>query len=141
VGECCGERAFVAAGEADQSGGEFFQVVEGCSAFGLGGFAHLEAGDELAEILIADLRGAEQQQARRLGRELVGSQEGGVRRLPKELTAISAPMWALMPHLVAMVWKRARRRGRCGRQGRWRAFRVAAHARPALQAARLRRGS
>ncbi len=56
-----GQRAFVAAGQADQSGGKFFEIFERCSAFGLGGFAHLEARDELAEILIAGLRGAEQQ--------------------------------------------------------------------------------
>ena len=65
-----GQRAFVAAGEADQSGGELFKIFERSRALGLGVLAHLEARDELAEILIAGLRCAEQQQARRLVREI-----------------------------------------------------------------------
>ncbi len=76
--KCRRQRAFVAAGEADQPGGKLFQIVERCCAFGLGGLAHLEARDELAQILVAGLRGAEQQQARRLCRELMRQPEGGV---------------------------------------------------------------
>ena len=53
-----GQRAFVAAGEADKSRGKFFEIFKCCGAFGLCGFAHLEARDELAEILIAGLRSA-----------------------------------------------------------------------------------
>ena len=66
-----GERAFVAAGETDQASGKLFEIFERGCAFGLGGFAHLEARDELAEILIAGLRCAEQEQARRLCRMLM----------------------------------------------------------------------
>ena len=54
------KRSFVAAGQADQSCREFFKIVERRCAFGLRGLAHLEARDELAEILIAGLRSAEQ---------------------------------------------------------------------------------
>ena len=60
AGERRSQRALVAAGQADQPGRKLFKIVKRCRAFGLGGFAHLEARDELAEILIAGLRGAEQ---------------------------------------------------------------------------------
>ncbi len=53
---CCeggGERAFVAAGEAEESFGILGEVVEGGGAFGLGGLAHFELRDELAEVLVA----------------------------------------------------------------------------------------
>ena len=46
-------------------------IFERGRAFGLCSFAHLEAGDELAEILIAGLRFAQQQQARWLRRMLM----------------------------------------------------------------------
>ena len=78
MSERSGQRSFVASGKADKSGGEFFQIVERGRALGLGGFAHLEARDELAKILIAGLRGAQQQQARRFSRALV-RQPGGRR--------------------------------------------------------------
>jgi hypothetical protein len=39
------------------------EVVEGGGAFRLGGFAHFELRDELAEILIADAGGAEEREA------------------------------------------------------------------------------
>ena len=55
VGESGGERAFFAAGEADEAFGEFFEIFESGGAFSLGGFAHFEARDELAEVLIAGL--------------------------------------------------------------------------------------
>ena len=102
------QRPLVAAGQADQSGGKLFQVFERCGAFGLCGFAHLEARDELAEILIAGLRGAEQE---RCAAALPGTDAAAmleaVSRLPKDETAISAPMCALTPHRLAAVWKRA----------------------------------
>jgi len=60
VGEGCGERAFVAAGEADEAFGILGKVVEGSGAFGFGGLAHFELGDELAEILVAGAGGAEE---------------------------------------------------------------------------------
>ena len=58
--ECGGERAFVAAGEAEEAGGILGEVVVGGCAFGLGGLTHFELGDELAEILIAGAGGAEE---------------------------------------------------------------------------------
>ena len=45
IGEGGCQRAFIAAGESDEAGGEFFEVVEDCCAFGLGGFAHFESSD------------------------------------------------------------------------------------------------
>jgi hypothetical protein len=59
-GEGGGERAFIAAGEADESFGILGEVVVGGCAFGLSGLAHFEMGDELAEILIAGAGGAEE---------------------------------------------------------------------------------
>ena len=64
---CCeggGERTFVAAGEADEAVGILGEVVEGGGAFGFGGLAHFELGDELAEILIAGAGGAEEGETR-----------------------------------------------------------------------------
>ena len=85
LGKGCGERAFVAAGEADEPGREFGEIVECGSALSLGCLAHLEARDELAEVLVAGLRGTEEQKARWLGGMLVG-QPGGRR----EAAAVSA---------------------------------------------------
>jgi hypothetical protein len=59
-GESGGERAFVAAGEADESFGILGEVVVGSCAFGLGFLAHFELRDELAEILIAGAGVAEE---------------------------------------------------------------------------------
>jgi hypothetical protein len=58
--EGCGERAFVAACEAEEPFGILSEIVEGSSAFSFGGLAHFELRDELAEILVADARGAEE---------------------------------------------------------------------------------
>ena len=66
-----GKRTFVAASHADKSVGKLFQVIERSRAFCLGSFTHLEARDELAKILVANLRSAEQKQPRRIRRELV----------------------------------------------------------------------
>src|ERR1039458_3267460 len=59
-------RAFVASGEADQSGGELFEVFKCGRALCLFCLAHLETCDELAEVLIAVLRCTEQYDAWRL---------------------------------------------------------------------------
>jgi len=72
-----GEGSFFAAGEADESFREFFEIVAGSGTFCLGGFAHFEAGDELAEVLIAGLRFCEQDNARGLVGRLVGKMRGG----------------------------------------------------------------
>src|ERR1035437_71293 len=79
------QRSFVAPGEADQTGGELLQIIQCRRALSLGCFAHLEARDQLAELLVAGLRGTEQQQARRLGRELV-RKPGRWRKLIAEST-------------------------------------------------------
>jgi len=50
------QRAFLAAGQADQPGGKLLQIIQRSRALGLGSFAHFEARDELAEVLIAGLR-------------------------------------------------------------------------------------
>src|SRR4051812_36779061 len=76
VSEGGGKGAFFATGEADESLGKFFEIVEGGGAFSLGGFAHFEAGDELAEILIASLGFCEQDDARGLVGKLVGKIRG-----------------------------------------------------------------
>jgi hypothetical protein len=60
------KRAFVAAREADQSCGKLFEIVQRGRTLGLGRLAHLETRNELAEILVAGLRCAEQENARRL---------------------------------------------------------------------------
>ncbi len=59
-GERGGEWAFVAAGEAEEAVLEFGEIVERGGAFALVGFAHFEAGDELAEVLVAGAGGAEE---------------------------------------------------------------------------------
>ena len=66
-----GNWAFVASGDADQSGGELFEVFECGGALGLCCLPHLEARDELAKILVTDLRCAEQYDAWRLVRVLM----------------------------------------------------------------------
>ena len=62
-----GQRAFVATREADQAGRVFLQVVEGSRTFALDPLPHLEAGDELTKILVADPRLAQQGQPRGFG--------------------------------------------------------------------------
>ncbi len=59
-----GQRAFVTTREADQPGGVFLQVVEGSCSFALDPLPHLEAGNELAKILVADPRLTQQRQSR-----------------------------------------------------------------------------
>src|SRR5579872_2036490 len=66
IGERSCERTFVSASEADQALGEFFEVVEGCGAFGFGCLTHFETRDELAKVLITGLRFAEKNDARGL---------------------------------------------------------------------------
>ena len=58
----CGERAFVAAGEADESFGMFFEFFMRDGAFAFLG-AQLHFGDQAAEILVAGAGGDEQGKA------------------------------------------------------------------------------
>ena len=122
VRERRGQRPLVAAGQADQSRGKFFEIFECGRAFGLGGLAHLEARDELAKILIAGLRCAEQQHARRLLRVLMrqpcGRREpvaegrnGNLRADVRLDSACASPRCESAP----------RHRGHCGRPAPWRA--------------------
>ena len=81
--------------------------VKRCAAFGLGGFAHLEARDELAEILITGLRGTEQHHPRRLFRKLMRQPwrrpAPGAERGDCDLGA-DMRLYSASP---AAVWKRA----------------------------------
>ena len=61
-----GERSSFSACETNQASGKLLDILQSGCAFGLGGFAHFEARDELTKILIANLRCAKQEQARRL---------------------------------------------------------------------------
>ena len=79
------------------------EVIECCRAFLLCRLTHLELRDELTQILIALARFAEQRQPRRFRDSWCGSHAGGVSRGPKLETAISAPIWARMPFLFALV--------------------------------------
>ena len=47
--------AFLAARQTNQSGRKFFQILDRCRAFGLRRLAHLEARNQLAQILVANL--------------------------------------------------------------------------------------
>ena len=58
------KRPLIAAGQADQSRGKFREVIERCRALGLRCFAHFEARNKLAKILITRLRCTEQHNAR-----------------------------------------------------------------------------
>jgi hypothetical protein len=60
--QCGGQRPFVTARQAYQTGGVLVQIVEGRSAIVLRHLAHLELGHELTEVLIAFPRLAEQWQ-------------------------------------------------------------------------------
>ena len=57
--------------KANQSIGKFFQVLNRRRAFGLRRLAHLEARNQLAQILVAGLRRAQQHHARRLLGKLI----------------------------------------------------------------------
>jgi len=61
--QCCGERAFVAAGEADESFGVLFEFLRGDGAFA---FLHaqLHFGDQAAEILVAGAGSDEERNAK-----------------------------------------------------------------------------
>src|SRR5215469_3920795 len=59
------EWSFIAACKANQPRRKFFEVVQCRRAFRLRFLAHLEARDELAEVLISSLRCAQQRDARR----------------------------------------------------------------------------
>src|SRR5665213_3087346 len=65
------QRPLITSGKTDEPSGKLFDIFERGCAFGLCRLAHLEARDELTEILIASLRSAQQQQPRRLGGMLV----------------------------------------------------------------------
>ena len=54
--QCRRHAAFLAACQADQSGSILFQVLERSCAFAFACFAHLEAGNQLAEVLISGAR-------------------------------------------------------------------------------------
>src|ERR1035438_7425176 len=66
-----GQRSLITSSKTDEPSGKLFDIFERGCAFGLCRLAHLEASDELAEILIASLRRAQQQQPRRRIRMLV----------------------------------------------------------------------
>jgi hypothetical protein len=82
-GEGSGEWAFVAAGEAEEAFGVLGEVVVGGGSFGLGGFAHFELGDELAEVLIAGARGAEERETCWFGWKLMREKGGRRKALAK----------------------------------------------------------
>ncbi len=75
------KRTLFSASEADQAGREFFEIIKSRGTFRLGGFAHLESRNQLAQILVSGLGRTEQRDARRFFRTLV--------RLPfrRDLTA------------------------------------------------------
>src|SRR5215469_7633808 len=62
MGESGGQRAFVAAGEADQAGGGVFELAGEDGAFVFWG-AQLHAGEKLAEILVTGAGGDEEREA------------------------------------------------------------------------------
>src|SRR5450755_1431351 len=64
----CSYWAFVAAGPADQSGGKPFYVLERSRALAFGRFSHLEAGNQLTEILISSACGTQQGETRSFGK-------------------------------------------------------------------------
>src|ERR1700735_1566323 len=66
-----GQRTLVPSGEADQAGSVLLQVIEGRGTFHLRRLTHLELCDELAKILIACPRFAEQGKTRWLGSVLM----------------------------------------------------------------------
>src|SRR5580704_929106 len=55
--QCCRQRAFIPASQADQPGRILFQVLERSCTFALGGLAHFEPGNQLTEVLISSARG------------------------------------------------------------------------------------
>ena len=67
----CGQRALVAARQAHEAGCVLLKIVEVRRALLLGGLAHLELRDQLAEILVALARFAQQGHACRFRRALV----------------------------------------------------------------------
>src|ERR1700760_1317749 len=60
--QCCGQRAFLSARQADEPGGVLFQVLKRSRTFALGGLTHLEPGNQLTEILISHARGTQKGQ-------------------------------------------------------------------------------
>src|ERR1035438_257314 len=69
--ECGSQRPLITACQTDQSCGEFFQIFKCRCALCFCSLTHLEARDELAEVLIGGLRCAGQQETWRLMRELM----------------------------------------------------------------------
>ncbi len=55
--------SFVASGQADKAFGVLLQIVQRCRAFALVRLAQLEGRDELAEVLVAGSKCAEERQA------------------------------------------------------------------------------
>ena len=78
-----GQRSFIAATQADQSRRELFEIIECGRAFRLRRFAHLEARDQLTQIFVSVLRGAEQRDARRLIRALMRKPCGRLQAVAK----------------------------------------------------------
>src|SRR6185437_1222089 len=65
------QRSLISTSQTDQSCRKFLQIIERGCAFSLCCLAHFEARNKLAKILITDLRCAQQQNTRWLGRELM----------------------------------------------------------------------
>ena len=65
--ESGGQRTFVPSCETKEAVAKFGHIVHAGKAFTLPAFPHFEAGNELAQVLVAGSRSAKQRQTRRLG--------------------------------------------------------------------------
>ena len=99
-----GQRALIASGQADQAASILAQIIERCRALAFCRFAHLELRDELAEILVALARRAQQRQPRRLAcdADAAATPEASSRG-PKLDTETSAPICARTSLRFALV--------------------------------------
>ena len=110
------QRTFVAARQANQSAGKLFQILNRRRAFGLRRLAHLEARNQLAKILIAGLRRAQQHHARRLVGKLVRQPARRSQPIAEATKPQSPRRCAPSPGTVAPPYESAPRRTR--RSGR-----------------------
>src|SRR6185312_2186555 len=77
------EWTFFSAGQADEAAVKFSKIVQAGGSFRFARLAHLEPRDELAQVLVAGLRFAQQRQAHRIVRVLMRQPCRRLKTLPK----------------------------------------------------------
>ena len=117
-----GHGPFIAARQADQPGSILCQIVEGRRTLAFGRLPHLEAGDQLAQILIAGARSAEQRQTRSFGCVAAGQPIGRHQPVAQVGNSYFCAHMRAYPVLFSQGMK-ARRpvQLHCGRAVPWRA--------------------